>query len=280
MTTSPAAPTPWSAIAVPLAFVRVSFLSMLAYRLRFYTGIVTYLIYVAVYTSIWKAVYHDPASRGALAEFGSFDTLFTYFAIGWIARSFTFNNIDRDLAELVETGHVASRVAKPVSLHVQMISAALGQTLFRLTCFTPLIAVALVLIWGLRPPASPAAFLLFLGSLGLGIVILAEVNFLVGLLAFKTKSIQGITHAKQTMVEILSGLLVPLSYFPDALERIALWTPFPTLTSIPNRLYLGLLTGADAGEALAFSAAWCVGLVVAAHLAGKAVSRSLTIQGG
>ena len=38
------------------AFARVAFLSMLTYRLRFYTGIVTYLIYVVVYTSIWKAV--------------------------------------------------------------------------------------------------------------------------------------------------------------------------------------------------------------------------------
>lgn len=269
-----------SALTVPIAFVRISFLSMLAYRLRFYTGIFTYLIYIAIYTSIWAAVYRDPASRGALAEFDSYDTLFTYFAIGWVARSFTFNNIDRELAELVETGHVASRVARPVSLHVQMVSAAIGQTLFRLTCFTPLIAVALFFIWGLRPPASGAAFGMFVVSLALGIVILSEVNFMVGLLAFKTKSIQGITHAKQTMVEILSGLLVPLSYFPDALERVALATPFPTLASIPNRLYLGILTGRDAAEALLFSGAWCIGLVAAAHFAGRAASRSLTIQGG
>ena len=269
-----------SALAVPLAFVRVSFLSMLAYRLRFYTGIVTYLIYVTIYTSIWSAVYHDPQSRGALAEFGSYDALFTYFAIGWLARSFTFNNIDRDLSELVETGHVASRVARPVSLHVQMVSAAMGQMLFRLTCFSPLIAVALVLIWGLLPPASAAAAAMFALSLALGIVILAEVNFLVGLLAFKTKSIQGIAHAKQTMLEVLSGLLVPLSYFPDTLETIARATPFPALTSTPNRLYLGLLEGEAAWRELGFSAAWCVVLIVAAHFAGRAVSRSLTVQGG
>ena len=137
-------------LAVPLAFLRVSFLSMLAYRLRFYTGVLTYLIYVAVYTSIWAAVYQNPSSRAALPEFGDFETLFSYFAIGWLARSFCFNTIDRDLASLVETGHIAARVARPVSLHVQMISAALGQTLFRLVLFSPLIFCALVLFFDLK----------------------------------------------------------------------------------------------------------------------------------
>ena len=269
-----------SALSVPLAFVRVSFLSMLAYRLRFYTGIVTYLIYVTVYTAIWRAVYAQPESRGALAEFPDYDTLFTYFAIGWMARSFSFNNVDRDVADLVESGHIASRVARPVSLHVQMIAASLGQTLFRLTCFSPLIGVALVLVFDLKPPASPLAFLLFVVSLALGVLVLAEVNFLIGLLAFRTRSIQGIMRAKSYLLELLSGLLIPLSYFPDVLERIAMATPFPTLTSIPNRLYLGLATGPDAWRSLAISAGWVVVLVLAGHFVGRAASRSLTVQGG
>ena len=38
-------------------FVRVGFVNTLAYRLRYYTGIVTYFIYVSVYYFIWKAIY-------------------------------------------------------------------------------------------------------------------------------------------------------------------------------------------------------------------------------
>ena len=267
-------------LAVPLAFLRVSFLSMLAYRLRFYTGVLTYLIYVAVYTSIWAAVYQNPSSRAALPEFGDFETLFSYFAIGWLARSFCFNTVDRDLASLVETGHIAARVARPVSLHVQMISAALGQTLFRLVLFSPLIFCALVLFFDLKGPASPAALGMFLTSLLLGIFILAEINFLVGLIAFRTKSILGIVRAKHYMLDLLSGLLIPLSYFPDGLRQIALLTPFPALTSTPNRLYLGLATGEEALQALGISLAWAVALVVGGMIAGRLASKSLTIQGG
>ena len=39
------------------AFIRNSFLKMLAYRLRYYTGIITYLLFVSVYYFIWSAVY-------------------------------------------------------------------------------------------------------------------------------------------------------------------------------------------------------------------------------
>lgn len=266
--------------AVPLAFVRVSFLSMLAYRLRFYTGIVTYLIYVTIYTSIWRAVYSRPDSHRALEGFADFETLFTYFAIGWIARSFAFNNIDRELSELVETGHIASRVARPVSLHTQMLFTSIGQTLFRLTCFSPLVLLAMVTLFDLRGPASPLAFFLFLCAIVLSIVIFAEVNFLVGLLAFWTRSALGIIRAKQYLLELLSGLLIPLSYFPEWLRAVAWATPFPSLTSIPNRLYLGLVSGEDAAFALLRSALWALVLVAAAHLAGRTAARSLQIQGG
>lgn len=262
------------------AFARVAFLSMLTYRLRFYTGIVTYLIYVVVYTSIWKAVHANPESSAALREFGSFRTLFTYFAIGWLARSFCFNNIDRDLAEMVETGQVAGRIARPVSLHFQLVSSALGEALFRLVCFSPLIAAALFLCFDMEPPASAGALGCFALALLFAVLILAEVNFLVGLLSFWTQSIQGIMRAKQFLIELLSGLLIPLSYFPAAVQRVAQWTPFPTLTSTPNRLYLGLLGGREAAIALLTSFAWWVALAGAARLLGRAATKSLTIQGG
>ena len=40
-----------------LEFSRIGFINTLAFRLRYYTGIVTYLIYVTVYYFIWKALY-------------------------------------------------------------------------------------------------------------------------------------------------------------------------------------------------------------------------------
>ena len=46
-----------------LAFVRAAFLKTMAYRLRYYTGIVSYLVYVSTYYFLWKAFYSE-AVRG------------------------------------------------------------------------------------------------------------------------------------------------------------------------------------------------------------------------
>jgi len=69
--------------SVGLEFARIGFMNMLAFRLRYYTGIITYFINVTVYYFIWRAIYHvDPH----FANF-NFAQMITYVAVGWIIRS-------------------------------------------------------------------------------------------------------------------------------------------------------------------------------------------------
>ena len=69
----------------------MGFVNTLAYRLRYYTGIVTYFIYVTVYYFIWKAIYeHSSAIEGF-----DFSHILTYIAVGWIIRSFYFKTLTR-----------------------------------------------------------------------------------------------------------------------------------------------------------------------------------------
>ena len=67
-----APPARWGARLAPyLEFTRVGFVNILAFRLRYYTGIVTYLINVTVYYFIWRAVY-GPAA-GATTTLAGYD---------------------------------------------------------------------------------------------------------------------------------------------------------------------------------------------------------------
>jgi ABC-2 type transport system permease protein len=263
-------------VSVFVAIARQSFLVMLNNRLRFYTGVLTYLVYIVVYASIWRAVYAIPRGEAALADFRDYTELFTYIAVGWLARSFLFNNLDRDLSDLILSGDVTARCMRPVGLHLQMVAAAFGECLFRAICFTPLIALVLVIFYDIAPPKDVLAASLFAISLLLGVFVLAETNYLVGLIAFRTESIQGIIRAKQFLLEMLSGLLVPFSYFPDWVKAIAHCTPFPALTAIPNRIYIGKVEGLDALPLLGFSLAWCIGLATAAQFLTRRAERETT----
>ena len=103
-------------------FLRVGFVNTLAFRLRYYTGIVTYFIYVSVYYFIWKAIY----AHSTNIEGFDFSHLLTYVAVGWIIRSFYFSTIDQEMAYQVMEGRIAMDLVKPVNLQAMHVARALG----------------------------------------------------------------------------------------------------------------------------------------------------------
>ena len=104
------------AISPYLEFTRVGFVNILAFRLRYWTGIITYLINVTVYYFIWKAVYAPAAlavsERGTIAGY-DLEQMITYVAVGWIIRSFYWNTIDQEMSYEVLEGKIAMELIKP-----------------------------------------------------------------------------------------------------------------------------------------------------------------------
>ena len=81
---------------------------------------------------------------------------------------------------------------------------------------------------------------------------------------------------------MLSGALVPLSFFPGWLQSVAAVLPFASLASTPGLIYLGQVDGAAARRGSSrIQLVWVVVLWVggAADLAA-ARSRQVTIHGG
>jgi ABC-2 type transport system permease protein len=268
-----AAVSPWRA-AVP--FARIGFLNMLAFRARYYVGVLTYLFNVSVYYFIWRAVFRSGQTVMGL----TLDDMITYVAVGWAIRSFYFNEIDREMGGQVQEGKLAMNLIRPVDFQTVMIADAAGQSAFRAILFTVPISIVLALIFPLKPPASPVAGVLFLWSAVMSFFLVAGLNFLVGLIAIRSKSILGILRAKYLVVELLSGLLIPTTLFPQPLRSILLASPFPHINFTPAALYLGKAAGLEAAKLLALQAGWTLALLALGHWAWKRSQRRLTIQGG
>src|SRR5215467_3831760 len=193
----PSAP---SRLSIYLEFGRIAFLKILAYRLRYYTGIVTYFVNVTVYYFIWKAIF---ASNTSIQGF-NLTQMITYVSVGWIARSFYFNNIDRDIAAQVTEGRLASDLIKPVNLQMMYVSQAAGESAFRMVMFTAPTALVILLVFPVSPPAGITQCLLFLLSLVFSFLVFALINFIIGLFAIRLKSILGLIRAKHIVIELLS----------------------------------------------------------------------------
>src|SRR5713101_2425969 len=241
-----APPTRWGARLAPyLEFTRVGFVNILAFRLRYYTGIVTYLINVTVYYFIWRAVY-GPAA-GATTTLAGYDLgqMLTYVAVGWIIRSFYWNTIDQEMAYEVLEGKIAMQLIKPVSVQGMWLARAVGESAFRLGMLTAPTAVVVALVFPVRPPASAGSFLL-----------MGAINFMIGTCAIPLKSILALIRAKYWLIELLSGLLVPMSFFPAPVRSVAAWLPFEHIAYTPLQIYLGKLTAAQAAVALLTQWMW------------------------
>jgi len=257
-------------------FMRVGFLDTLAYRLRYYTGIVTYFIYVSVYYFIWKAIFQ----HSARIEGFDFGQILTYIAVGWIIRSFYFNNIDQDLANQVTEGALVMNLIKPVNLQMMLTAQALGQSVFRLALLTVPTAVVLVLVFPLRRPASGLHFLAFSLSVIFSFFIVAGINFAAGTLAIRLKSILGLLRAKFFVLDLFSGLLIPISFFPHYCQAALAAMPFQYISYVPVLLYLGKINGGTVFKALGLQLFWVLAMLALGSAMWRWSSRKIAIQGG
>ena len=236
-------------------FSRIAFLKILAYRLRYFTGILTYVVNVSVYYFIWRAIYSaSPRVAGYdLAQ------MTTYVAVGWTIRSFYFNNIDREMAAEVIEGRIAINLIKPVDAQLMYVSQTAGESCFRFLMFTLPIALLLFVVYPVRPPATAAAGAAFALSSIFALMIFALINFLVGTMALQIQSIMGVIRA---------------------VRRVLLFLPFPHLSYTPLEIYLGRLGGAALAGSLAIQVAWIAVLFAAGRLYWRFATRRLSIQGG
>lgn len=263
--------------AAMLEFSRIGFVNVLAFRLRYYTGIITYLINVTVYYFIWKALY---ATDPDFARGFTFEEMVTYVSVGWVIRSVYFNNIDQNISMEVIEGKIAMSLLKPVSMQAMQIGRALGEACFRLLMLTLPAAIVVSLVFPVQAPASWGHFGWFLLSLLASIMLSGALNFIVGTFAIRMKSILGLLRAKYFVFELLSGLLVPMTMFPARLQTVLDYLPFQHIAYTPLRLYLGKLDGPEIGRVLAVQYFWVAALMLFGAWFWNVMVKKVTIHGG
>lgn len=263
-------------VRVLLAFARIGFLDMLAYRLRYYTGVINYLISVTVYYFIYKAVFAANPGFGGFR----FDEMITYVTVGWIIRSLYYNNIDWDLAMEIQEGKIAMSMMRPANLPLTYIGKALGEAAFRSILLSLPTSLVLALVFPVNGPASGAHFAAFLVSLAGSIILVTSINFIIGACALSLTSIQGLLRFKFWMQELLSGLLVPLALFPPPLRALSAALPFEHIGYTPMMIYLGKISWESIGRTMALELVWVAVLLWFGNWFWNRLSRGITIHGG
>jgi len=105
-------------------FMRVGYLTYLAYRFQVLMNVVSYLLIISLNYFLWRAIF---AERRVIAGF-TMEQMMTYVVIAWSARTFFANRIDRLIGDAVRDGSIAMDLLLLPGLRPGHVHAAVHDT--------------------------------------------------------------------------------------------------------------------------------------------------------
>lgn len=259
-----------------LDFVRIRFLMMLAYRVNYYSGIVIYAINIGAYYFMWKAIYGSAETLGGFTV----EQMTTYIAVSWMARAFYFNNLDREISNEIRDGSVAVQMTRPISYLMVKMMQGFGEGLFRLLLFMVPGMIIVTLIFPVSLPTDPVRWVVFFVMIWFSFLINSQLNIMTGLFAFYVENNEGLMRLKRVLIDLLSGVILPMTFFPGWAKTILDWLPFQAITYLPGSVFTGRLNGAEVWNALLVQVIWFAVLIVPILLMWRTARKRLFVQGG
>jgi len=259
-----------------LPIARATYMVGLVYRFGFLFTVLGNIVYLGVAYYLWRSIYsYSDVIRGL-----TFNETFLYVGVGSAVFVLLKTYADWFIHYEIREGLIANYLTKPLDFQVYNLFANLGSLLMNLTA----VALPTALIMGLVLKVKVtygAGLFLFPISLLLAFLISFSIDYFIGLMGFYSESVWGLSTTKEIIITVFSGALIPLQFFPEAMQKVLFWLPFQAIYHTP----LMMLTKPDQGLAvfvpmMAVQLAWAVTLFIAARLFYNQAIKVLRIAGG
>lgn len=265
-----------TAAAPLLAIFGARFRALLQYRAAALAGLATQTFWGLLRVMIFTAFYATSTSTPPMA----LSEVITYV---WLTQALLLLlpwRPDPDVEELVRSGNVAYELVRPVGLYGLWFARAVAQrTAPALLRCLPMVVLAYALL-GMQAPAGPAAALAFAASLVAAVALAAAITTLLSVSVLYTISGRGAHVLTVSLVNLLSGSIVPLPLLPDWLQPVVSALPLRGLMDTPFRLYTGHLPPAAALAEIGHQLLWTLALVLVGRALLARALRRVVVQGG
>ena len=258
---------------------RIRMISSLQYRAAAIAGLTTQFFWGFMLIMIFEAFY---ASGGA-QDF-SFGSLVTYI---WLQQAFLMFFIvwlrDRELGDIIINGNISYELVRPHSVYSFWFAKLLGSKLSGGLLRFPLVIIVAFLLpapYNLSLPASSGAFVMFLASLLLGLVLTTCIVMLMYISMFKTHNLVGSFVLFGITTDFFGGHYLPIPLMPAGLQDITNFLPFRYTSDLPFRIYSGHIAGTEAYYGILLEIMWILVLFALGHLLMHRVSKKVVVYGG
>ena len=136
------------------------------------------------------------------------------------------------------------------------------------------------LVTGLSLPTTAGPYMLGFVSVLAALTLNFLGFFVINLLSFWVVEIRGYWMLYLVLMNLLSGFLVPVTWFPQWMLDFARATPFPSMLQTPVDILAGRTGGVQSLALVGVQLLWLAVLLAGTQLMVRYGSRKLVVQGG
>lgn len=211
----------------------------MAYRVNFFMEILSGLLSSLIIIFLWIAIYKY-SGKEIIGGYSIYEMV-TYLIGGGLINSFILTTAENpETSQNIQDGTLSTLLVKPVNPYLLWMARDFGSKAFFL--FLGLIGYFVVSLFfgdyiiGFKSLFNFSAFII-------SILLSALLQFLIfeslSLLAFWIENTYGIRFTMRVIIEVLGGAIIPISFFPQELQKIFFILPFYFLIYFPMNIYLG-----------------------------------------
>ena len=249
--------------------------NQLVFRSNFFVSILFIVIRVVMLLALWSALYQGKTQVDGI----SLATMKCYTVISIVFELFIACNVEHSVTEKVRDGSISMMLTRPASYPVTLFIEHLAGT-FQAVVVWVVPYLLVIFLCGFAKGAQ-----LYLGpwfwlSAAGAYLLMFFYQFFFGMIAFWTQEINGFLQARDAVMLVFSGSMVPLWFFPGRLFSIAQYLPFQAMYSTPLSIMIGKIAGADIRTALLVQAGWILGFGFLAQFCWRKSRRRMIVNGG
>jgi ABC-2 type transport system permease protein len=262
------------------SYFKLKFITGLQYKASAYAGVSAQIFFGLIYIFVYIAFYESDSSNlpmplNQLVSYLWFNQCFFALVYMWFK--------DKDIINMIKTGNIAYELCRPQNLYLMWFSKMYAERLSKVILrILPVVIFALILPspFNLDLSTTIPRFILFILSLGLASILVVSLSLLYHIICLYTLDEKGIVNMFMVVSDILSGLTVPIPFFPSYLQKISDILPFRYVSDFPFRLYIGNISINEGLVGICVQLVWIIILVSIGYLLMKKALKKAVIQGG
>lgn len=258
-----------------IALAKMQFKQYNIYKSNFYLFILNRIVEIIVYIFVWQAIYNQTGNAGGF----TMKEMVTYYILVITLRPLVLWGINEDMAYSIRSGDLNRELLNPITYFQYYFGVNLGELGFGLVIGIGAFIIC-GLFWNVLLPSNIISFIFFIIVILLGISVTFFLQMIVGTVGFYSSSIWGMQILRTSVISIFSGIIAPITLFPNWFQKLANILPFKDLVYTPINIWLGRISTNEIIFVIIKLIIWGVLLYLIARIFFNHAVKKITINGG